>query len=138
MRVKVTAQGVNIPKQMLHGAPAVEIRDRGDTILILLLDAGEAPSPSGAEDALTSTTEDLPTRQRRLACQQHPGEYVVMVKERIIAHSSDRQEALRAYRAAAATGSTPVPPVLVDPAAKPKRRPILRGRSLKRPRAGVR
>jgi hypothetical protein len=118
---------------MLHGAPAVEIRDRGDTILILLLDAGEAPSPSGAEDVLASTTEDLPARQRRLACLQHPGEYVVLVKERIIAHSSDRQEALRAYRAAA-TRSTPVHPVLVDPAAKPKRRPVLRGRSLKRPR----
>ncbi len=133
MRVKVTAQGVNIPQRMLHGAPQVEIRDRGGVILILPLGGEEAPSPSGFEDTLASTTEDLPARQRRLACQQYPGEYVVLVGERIVAHSSDRQEALRAYRVAA-TGSTPMEPVLVDLEAKPRRRPILRGRSLKRPR----
>ncbi len=91
----------------------------------------QVPGPEGEAAEIIAT--DLPTRQRQLARERHPGDYVVLLEDRIVQHSPDRQEALRAYREAAASSAT-VRPVIVSPDARSKRSPILRGRSLKRAR----
>ena len=133
MRAKVTADGVVIPKQMLLGVPEVEIQERGGMILVLPLAVKTSDSASEPELPLAAAPDDLPTRQRRLAQERHPGAYVVLLEERIVHHSTDRQEALRAYREAASAAAT-ARPVIISPDARPKRSPILRGRSLKRAR----
>ncbi len=133
MRAKVTETGVIIPSQLLPGIPEVEIRERGGVILVLPLTRESSDAPPEPEALLASNADDLPTRQRRLAQDRHPGDYVVLVEDRIFHHSQDRQEALRAYKEAAAASPTSRP-VIVSPDARPKRSPILRGRSLKRPR----
>ena len=102
-------------------------------ILVLPLTGKTSDSSPEPERSLASATDDLPTRQRRLAQERHPGAYVVLLEERIVHHSSDRQEALRAYREAASASAT-AHPVIISPDARPKRSPILRGRSLKRAR----
>jgi hypothetical protein len=85
------------------------------------------------ELSLPLAADDLPTRQRRVAQERHPGAYVVFLGERIVRHSPSRQEALRAYREVASESAT-ARPIIVSPDARPKRSPILRGRSLKRAR----
>lgn len=82
----------------------------------------EGPDPS----------EDQAQRQYRLA-GQHPGEFVVLVGDKIVCHTPDRQSAFEAYDRAFV--DFPMKrPVIVDPRRRLRRRPIVRGRSLKRAR----
>ena len=89
-----------------------------------------ATKPEPAKVA-AGAPESLPQRQYRLA-SQYPGEFVVLVGEEVVYHSPDRQAAFEAHDQAFVdwpSGS----PVIVDPQRGPRRRPIVRGRSFKRP-----
>jgi hypothetical protein len=79
------------------------------------------------------TEEDtLPQRQYRLA-RRYPGEYVVLVGERVVHHGPEREEAGRAYKQAFADCPSSTP-VMVDPNRLRQRRPIVRGRALNKRR----
>ncbi len=110
-------------------------------------DTAQALSKAADRDAVTPSDwarqavvhrlhkeEPLPQRQYQLA-SRYPGEYVVLVGERVIHHTTDRTEAGRAFKQAFAKGAT-ASPVMVDPDLPRQPRPILRGRTLtRRPRA---
>lgn len=60
MKLKVTDEGVTIPKQMLEGVREVEVRQEGDRVLVIPLEAedpifglGRNPVTCGAPDAST-------------------------------------------------------------------------------------
>ncbi len=95
------------------------------------------PPADEAQLAATTTTADdaesLPQRQYRLA-GQYPGEFVVLVGEEVVYHSTDRQAAFKAYDQAFVDHPSSSP-VVVDPHRRPRRRPVVRGRAFKRPRS---
>ncbi len=58
MKMKVTDQGVTIPKQMLEGVEEVEVRQMGDRVIVIpleegdpIFDLGKNPVTCGAPDA---------------------------------------------------------------------------------------
>jgi len=95
----------------------------------------ELPAVTIARESPTADIPDsLPERQYRLA-SQYPGEYVVLVGERVVHHSTDREQAGRAYSRAFITHPSSAP-VMVDPTKSRQGRPkpIVRGRALNRRR----
>ncbi len=85
------------------------------------------PLPTSAAPA-----EQRARDQYRLA-RRYPGEFVVLVGEEVFFHSVDRQVAFEAYDRA--FGDSPSGrPVIVDPARRLRRRPVVRGRLLKKVR----
>ena len=74
--------------------------------------------------------EPLADRQYRLA-GRYPGEYVVLVGERVIHHTTDRAEAGRAFKQVFAEDPK-ASPVMVDPNVPNEPRPVVRGRALVR------
>jgi hypothetical protein len=74
--------------------------------------------------------EPLADRQYRIA-GRYPGEYVVLVGERVIHHTTDRAEAGRAFKQVFADDPK-ASPVMVDPNVPNEPRPIVRGRALVR------
>lgn len=80
-------------------------------------------------EAKSRAPTDLVERQYELA-GQYPDDYVVLVGERILHHSPDREEALTAFQRVAES-FYPERPALVRPGGcPPRRRPMARGRSL--------
>ncbi len=99
----------------------------GEHRIVIVIDESLAPE---REDP----PESLPDRQYRLA-SEFPGEYVVLVGERVVHHSADLAEAGRAYEQAFAD-KTASSPVMVDPNRPRQRRPMIRDRRLsRRPRS---
>lgn len=72
--------------------------------------------------------EPLADCQYRLA-SRYPGEYVVLVGERVIRHTTDRAEAGRAFKQVFADDPK-ASPVMVDPNVPNEPRPVVRGRAL--------
>lgn len=88
--------------------------------------------PAGRTATTDEIADSLPQRQYLLA-SQYPGEYIVLVGERVVHHGSDRKAAGSAYRQAFADHPSSIP-VMVDPNRPRQRRPIVRGRALNRRR----
>ena len=110
----------------------------GTAVEVIVLEGGgeyQTPLVGGAADASRQRTT-LAERQYRLA-RQYPDEYVVLVGERIVHHCADRQQAAQAYQRAA-VDEPQNPAVIVSPGEKPRRRLLVRGRSLTAKRGGVR
>lgn len=89
--------------------------------------------PTAPEKEVAPTPESLAQRQYRLA-EEYSGEFVVLVGEEVVFHSSDRQCAFDAYDRAFVDFPSRRP-VIVDPTRRLRRRPLVRGRSLKRSRS---
>ncbi len=88
--------------------------------------------PADPLSASAAPAEQRAQLQYRLA-QRYPGEFVILVGEEVFFHSADRQAAFAAYDRA--FGNSPSGrPVIVDPARRLRRRPVVRGRSLRRHR----
>ncbi len=102
----------------------------GTPVEIIVLERGDAlPEEPERQGSLAD-------RQYLLA-RQYPEEYVVLMGDAIVHHTRDREEAADAFDRAA-LGSSSLRPVIVSPASKPRRFPVVRGRALagklKRPR----
>jgi hypothetical protein len=82
------------------------------------------------ESEPATAAERRAQRQYGLAAE-YPGEFVVLVGEEVVHHSADRQSAFAAYDQAFVDFPSGHP-VIVDPARRLRRRPVVRGRSLKR------
>ncbi len=79
------------------------------------------------------TEEPLAERQYRLA-GRYPGEYVVLVDDRVVHHTADRLEAGRAFDQVF-DDEPGASPAMVDPNLPRYPRPMIRGRALvRRPR----
>lgn len=78
----------------------------------------------------------LVRRQYQLA-HQYPEDYVVLVGDRIVCHSPNREKAFRAYDQAFVDFPSG-DPVIVEPGGTQKKPPVLRGRSWKRNLGGGR
>ena len=89
-------------------------------------------SSAPAAEIAAEPSEPLSARQYQLA-GQYPGEYVVLVGERVLHHSTDRREAGRAYNRVFLDYPTATP-VMVDPERPrhPRPKPIVRGRTFHR------
>ncbi len=84
----------------------------------------------GSLDRPSDQRMRLAKEQYRLA-GQYPNEYVVLVGDRIVHHSSDRRQAAQAYDRAA-LDSSPRRPVIVRPGGRLRKPPVVRGRALTR------
>ncbi|MCP4661462.1 MAG: hypothetical protein GY856_39160 [bacterium] len=71
----------------------------------------------------------LVRKQYQLA-HQYPEDYVVLVGDRVVCHSPDRQKAFRAYDQAFVDFPSG-DPVIVEPGGTQKKPPVFRGRSWK-------
>ena len=99
--------------------------------VIVLEHGGQDLTPAASAAVLSDPAADtmrLAEKQHHLAAQ-YPGEYVVLVGEHVVHHSSDRQEAIEAYRHAAVDDPSHRP-VVVSPGSRPRKPPIVRGRAL--------
>lgn len=96
--------------------------------------AEPSPAEVGSRRELGESPRFLADRQYELA-HQHSGEYVVLVGDRVVHHSPDREAAGNAF-VQAFVGHPSHAPVMVDPSRErqPRPKPILRGRVLNRRR----
>ncbi len=97
------------------------------------LEDGAAPTSAGRSTAADESRQSpngsaLARAQYRLA-GQYPKDYVVLVGERIVFRSSDRQVAFGAYDQAC-RDFPEVVPVIVEPGGRERRAPLFRGRTL--------
>lgn len=98
--------------------------------------SGTSARPNGAAPADEQRERiRLAEKQYRLA-NQYPKEYVILIGERIVHHSVDRQQAVQAYRRIE-VDELSNRPVIVSPGKPPRKPPMVRGRALtgKLPRA---
>lgn len=123
-------------RSIYHGyrnPPPPHHRMQGDAWHLAEARPVKAPSPSESAPAspgeVHSDAEALVARQRAIV-NTYPNEYVVLLGDRLIAHTPDKEEAFSRFDAAW-DESEDLEPIVVPPA---ERRglpgPVLRGRSL--------
>ncbi|WP_437829289.1 FitA-like ribbon-helix-helix domain-containing protein [Sorangium sp. So ce1153] len=89
---------------------------------------GSSPPPDPSSEPLDARAKALAERQAALA-EAYPDEYVVLVDERLIAHTRDKDEAYAHYDAAFEQGVGE--PIVIPPGALRRvAPPVLRGRLL--------
>ena len=104
----MTQLTLQLDDELAHRAKAYSVRT-GQPLADLVagylasLTAEPARAAGTVRDS-SASSDSLPQRQYRLA-DQYPGQFVVLVGERVIHHSADRAEAGRAYRQRARSAS---------------------------------
>ncbi|WP_437631724.1 FitA-like ribbon-helix-helix domain-containing protein [Sorangium sp. So ce854] len=89
---------------------------------------GSSPQPDSASDMPDPRAQALAERQAALA-EAYPDEYVVLVEERLLAHTRDKDEAYARYDAAFEQGAGE--PIVIPPGALRRiAPPVLRGRAV--------
>jgi hypothetical protein len=99
---------------------------------VVLAAAPDAKKATGPSDKRRPEVVKRIEEQYRIA-QQYPGEYVVLVGDRVVFHAPARQEVFRAYKQAFVDFPQQAP-VVVEPGGKPRKPPVLRGRTLTKAR----
>lgn len=115
------------PVTELRGMVEVSLRPARPAVTPALPDARDA------SDALSAPT--TAARQKALAAA-YPEEYVVLVGERVLVHTRDKEEAFACHDAAAEQGGEE--PIVIPPGAlRQTPPPVLRGRMFAGPSRGT-
>lgn len=115
-------------------------RSLSEVVADYLAEFSSQPPTKRTEERLrTSAAEATMSSEQRAQHQYHlahryPGEFVVLVEDEVFYHSANRQAAFEAYDRAF-VDSPSGRPAIVDPARRLQRRPVVRGRSLKKVRS---
>ncbi len=97
-------------------------------VYVVVPDTPESAAHDNGDEASQTEKTRLAEKQFRLA-SQYPGDYVVLVGERTIHHSPDRQEAVATFQRAA-RAFPPHRPVFIRPGGRLRKPPVVRGRSM--------